>query len=99
VPLGARGHACQELTVLRARDRSLGAAKTKARGAGMNCQQPLLLQGGPFDLDGAEVDDNFGTVRVIKDFEGQDHVYYVLRDWTLDRWVGKHQNTRKVATV
>ena len=59
--------------------------------------RPLLLIGGPFDLDGTEVPDTYGTVRVIQDFEGQDNVYFVIRDWVLDRWVGKWQNTRKVA--
>jgi hypothetical protein len=59
-------------------------------------QRPLLLVGGPWDLDGTEVPDQFKTVCIIKDFEGTDNVYYVIRDWVLDRWVGKWQNTRQV---
>lgn len=63
----------------------------------MSEARPLLLLGGPWDLDGTEVPDTFATVRTVADFEGNDQVYYVMRDWTLNRWVGKHQNTRKIA--
>jgi hypothetical protein len=57
----------------------------------------ILLTGGPWDLDQTEIDDTDGTVRVVKDIEGQDHLYYVMRDWGLNRWVGRYQNTRQVA--
>jgi len=60
-------------------------------------RQPILLQGGPWDLDGTEVPDDYKMVKVITDMEGEQHLYYVMRDWNLDRWVGKYQNTRKVA--
>jgi hypothetical protein len=52
--------------------------------------KPLLLVGGPFDLDGTEVPDNHGTVRCVPDGDGKVHTYYVLRDFTLDRWVGQY---------
>lgn len=61
--------------------------------------KPILLIGGPWDLDGTEVEDTFESVRVVKDCEGVDHTYYVIRDWQLNRWVGKWQNMRKVAAT
>ena len=57
--------------------------------------KPLLLVGGPLELDDTEIPDTFGTIRVLKDREGCEHVYYVIRDWVLDRWVGKYQGARK----
>ena len=59
--------------------------------------KPLLLIGGPFDLDGTEVPDTMMSVGVVKDFENNDQVYIVMRDWVLDRWVGRWQNTRQLA--
>ena len=60
-------------------------------------RQPILLIGGPWDLDGTEIPDTVNTIQIVKDSEGQDHLYYVQRDWVLNRWVGKYQNTRKIA--
>jgi hypothetical protein len=51
----------------------------------MTSLRPLLLVGGPLDLDGSEIPDNYGTIREV-----DGHVYYVQRDWILDRWIGKY---------
>jgi hypothetical protein len=57
--------------------------------------RPLLLVGGPLELDDTEIPDNFGTIRTLKDQNGCEHMYYVIRDWALDRWVGKYQRPVK----
>lgn len=58
--------------------------------------KPLLLIGGPLELDDTEVPDEQGaTTRVLKDKAGCEHLYYVMRDWKLDRWVAKYQRPVK----
>lgn len=54
--------------------------------------KPLLLIGGPLELDDTEVPDTSGTVITIQsDRDGAKHLYYVMHDWKMDRWVGKWQ--------
>jgi hypothetical protein len=60
--------------------------------------QPLLVIGGPLDLDDTEIPDNFGTIRTLKDNDGIEYLYYVIRDWKLDRWVAKYQRPVKEIT-
>jgi hypothetical protein len=56
----------------------------------------LLLIGGPLELDDTEIPDNPGSVaKILKDNEGREHVYWVLRDFGLDRWVGKYQGPKE----
>lgn len=58
--------------------------------------QPLLVIGGPLELDDSEVPDSEGaTIRVLKDKDNTEHLYYVIRDWKLDRWVAKYQRPVK----
>ena len=58
--------------------------------------QPLLVIGGPLELDDTEISDNQGaTIRVLKDRDGCEHLYYVVRDFKLDRWVAKYQRPVK----
>ncbi len=54
--------------------------------------RPLLLIGGPLELDDTEIPDTQGSIiKVVNDRDGTEHLYLVFRDWTLDRWVGKYQ--------
>ena len=58
--------------------------------------QPLLLVGGPLELDDTEIPDDQGaSVRMLLDRDGREHMYYVMRDFALDRWVGKYQGLAK----
>ena len=54
--------------------------------------QPLLLIGGPLELDDTEIPDIAGTVVTVQNAkDGAKHLYYVMRDWKQNRWVGKWQ--------
>jgi transcription elongation GreA/GreB family factor len=58
--------------------------------------RPLLLIGGPLELDDTEIPDTQGSVvKILNAKDGTEHLYYVLRDWELDRWVGKYQRPVK----
>ena len=58
--------------------------------------RPLLLIGGPLELDDTEIPDTQGSVvKILNAKDGTEHLYYVFRDWELDRWVGKYQRPVK----
>ena len=43
------------------------------------------------ELDDTETPDNQGaTIRILKDRDSIEHLYYVMRDFKLDRWVAKY---------
>ncbi len=53
--------------------------------------RPLLLIGGPLELDDTEIPDTAGSIiKVVNDRDGTELLYLVVRDWVLDRWVGKY---------
>jgi len=61
--------------------------------------RPLLIVGGPLELDDTEIPDSQGaTIRVLKDRDGCEHLYHVIRDWAQDRWVAKYQRPMRQLT-
>lgn len=47
---------------------------------------PIILIGGPLEWDGVELPDTYQTC-VIR----SGHLWWVVRDWVLDRWTGTYQ--------
>ena len=52
--------------------------------------ETILLIGGPMDLDDTEVPDNQGSIIKARSQDGTEHLYFVMRDWDLNRWAARH---------
>jgi hypothetical protein len=47
------------------------------------------------ELDDTEIPDVAGTVITVQNArDGTQHLYFVIRDWVQDRWVGKYQRPK-----
>ena len=42
------------------------------------------------DLDDTEVPDNQGSIIKARSQDGTEHLYFVMRDWDLNRWAARH---------